>query len=79
MIRKDVDNNGCTTLSLAVRQYTEVENDSRIEVIEYLINELKADVVKKDNNHNTALFLAANNCPGKVIRLIIERHYRKFW
>ncbi|MDR2831684.1 MAG: ankyrin repeat domain-containing protein [Rickettsiales bacterium] len=41
---EDVDNNGHTALFLAIRQCTKTEDDSRIEVIKYLINELKADI-----------------------------------
>lgn len=44
---EDTDNNGLTALFLAIRQCTRAEDDSRIEVIEYLINKLKADVAKK--------------------------------
>ncbi|WCR58198.1 ankyrin repeat domain-containing protein [Wolbachia endosymbiont of Ctenocephalides felis wCfeJ] len=75
---EDTDNSGRTALFLAARQCTEAENDSRVEVIKYLINELEADVTKKDNNNNTVLFPAANNCSGKVVKLIIERYVRTF-
>ncbi len=50
---EDIDNNGRTALFLAIRQCTEAEDDSRIEIIEYLINKLKADITKKDNNTNS--------------------------
>lgn len=75
---EDTDNNGRTALFLAVRQCTGAENDSRIEVIKYLIDELEADVTKKDNNNNTVLFPAANNCSGGVVKLIIERYIKIF-
>nr|WP_250294894.1 ankyrin repeat domain-containing protein [Wolbachia endosymbiont of Oedothorax gibbosus] len=75
---EDIDNNGRTALFLAIRQCTEAENDSRVEVIRYLINELKADITKKDNNNNTVLFPAANNCPGKVVEFIIEQYIKIF-
>lgn len=75
---EDIDNNERTALFLAIRQSTEAEDDSRIEVIEYLINKLKADITKKDNNNNTILFPAANNCPGKVVKLIIEKYVENF-
>ncbi|RDD35756.1 ankyrin repeat domain-containing protein [Wolbachia endosymbiont of Cylisticus convexus] len=75
---EDIDNNGGTALFLATRQCTEAENDSRIEVIEYLINKLKADITKKDNNNNTILFPAANNCPEKVVKLVIEQYVESF-
>ncbi|WP_168463963.1 ankyrin repeat domain-containing protein [Wolbachia endosymbiont of Ctenocephalides felis wCfeT] len=75
---EDVDNNGRIALFLALRQCTEQKNDSRVEVIEYLINKLKADVTKKDNNNNTVLFFAANNCPGKVVELIIKKFKENF-
>lgn len=75
---EDTDNNGRTALFLATRQYTEAENDSRIEVIKYLIDELKADITRRDNNNNTVLFPAANNCPGKVVKLIIGQYVENF-
>ncbi|KLT22078.1 ankyrin repeat domain protein [Wolbachia endosymbiont of Armadillidium vulgare str. wVulC] len=75
---EDIDNNGRTALFLATRQCTEAEDDSRIEIIEYLINKLKADVTKKDNNNNTMLVSAANNCPGKVVKLVIEQYVENF-
>ncbi|WP_264330746.1 ankyrin repeat domain-containing protein [Wolbachia endosymbiont (group B) of Erebia ligea] len=75
---EDIDNNGRTALFLAIRQCTGAEGDSRIEVIEYLINKLKADITKKDNNNNTILFPAANNCPGKVVKFIIEQYVESF-
>jgi len=75
---EDIDNNGRTALFLAIRQCTGAEDDSRIEVIEYLINKLKADITKKDNNNNTILFPAANNCPGKVVKLIIKQYVGSF-
>ncbi|MDR1139471.1 MAG: ankyrin repeat domain-containing protein [Rickettsiales bacterium] len=75
---EDIDNNGRTALFLATRQCTEAENDSRVEVIKYLIGELKADITKRDNNNNTVLFPAANNCPGKVVKLIIEQYVENF-
>lgn len=71
---ENIDNNEHIALFLAIRQCTEAEDDSRIEVIEYFINKLKADITKKDNNNNTILFPAANNCPGKVVKLIIEQY-----
>ncbi|WP_341815734.1 MULTISPECIES: ankyrin repeat domain-containing protein [unclassified Wolbachia] len=75
---EDIDNNGRTALFLAIRQCTGAEDDSRIEVIEYLINKLKADITKKDNNNNTILFPAANNCPEKVVKLIIKQYVGSF-
>lgn len=75
---EDVDNNGRTALFLAARQCTEAEDDSRIEIIKYLIDKLKADVTKKDNNNNVVLFPAANNCPGKVVEFIIEQYIKIF-
>ncbi len=75
---EDIDNNGRTALFLATRQCTEAEDDSRIEIIEYLINKLKAGVTKKDNNNNTILVSAANNCPGKVVKLIIKQYVENF-
>ena len=75
---EDIDNGGRTALFLAVRQCTEAKGDSRVEVIEYLINKLKADITKKDNNNNTILFPAANNCPGKVVKLIIKQYIENF-
>ncbi|MGL9731868.1 MAG: ankyrin repeat domain-containing protein [Wolbachia sp.] len=75
---KDTDNNGWTALFLAIRQCTEAENDSRIEVIKYLIDELKADITRRDNNSNTVLFPAANNCSGKVVKLIIGQYVENF-
>ncbi|MGL9758841.1 MAG: ankyrin repeat domain-containing protein [Wolbachia sp.] len=75
---EDVDNNGRTALFLAARQCTEAENDSRIEIIKYLIDKLKADVTRKDNNNNTVLFPAANNCPGEIVKLIIEQYMKSF-
>ncbi len=75
---EDVDNNGRTALFLATRQCTEAGNDSRVEVIKYLINELKADITKKDNNNNTVLFPAANNCSGEVVKLVIEQYIKSF-
>ncbi|WP_395463624.1 ankyrin repeat domain-containing protein [Wolbachia endosymbiont of Cantharis cryptica] len=75
---EDVDNNGRTALFLATWQCTEAKDDSRVEVIKYLINELKADITKKDNNNKTVLFPAANNCPGEVVKLIIEQYIESF-
>lgn len=75
---EDIDNNGRTALFLAIRQCTEAKDDSRVEVIEYLINKLKADITKKDSNNNTILFPAANNCPGKVVELIIKQYIESF-
>ncbi|QOD38817.1 ankyrin repeat domain-containing protein [Candidatus Wolbachia massiliensis] len=75
---EDVDNNGRTALFLAIRQCTEAENDSRIEVIKYLIGSLKADITTKDNNNNTVLFPAANNCHEEVVKLIIEQYIKIF-
>ncbi|WP_246210262.1 ankyrin repeat domain-containing protein, partial [Wolbachia endosymbiont of Atemnus politus] len=75
---EDTDNNGRTAPFLATRQCTEAENDGRIEVIKYLVDELKADITKEDNNNNTVLFPAANNCPGKVVKLIIEQYIKIF-
>ena|GEM_PF-4845090 len=63
---------------VSYRQCTEAENDSRIEVIKYLIDELKADITRRDNNNNTVLFPAANNCPGKVVKLIIGQYVENF-
>jgi len=73
---KDTDNNGRTALFLATRQCTEAEDDSRIEVIKYLVDELKADITRRDNNNDTVLFPAANDCPGKVVKLIIEQYIK---
>ncbi|OCA06360.1 putative ankyrin repeat domain protein [Wolbachia endosymbiont of Trichogramma pretiosum] len=43
-----------------------------------MINKLKADVTKKDNNNNTILFPTANNFPGKVVELIIKQYIESF-
>ncbi|MDM8335474.1 ankyrin repeat domain-containing protein [Wolbachia pipientis] len=43
-----------------------------------MIDEFKADAKKKDNNNNTVLFSAANNCSGKVVKLIIEQCIESF-
>ncbi|MGL9689000.1 MAG: ankyrin repeat domain-containing protein [Wolbachia sp.] len=75
---EDTDNNGRTALFLAIRQCTEAENDSRIEVIKYLIDALKADITRRDNNSNTVLFPAANNCSRKVVKLIIGQYVENF-
>ncbi|MEY2392736.1 ankyrin repeat domain-containing protein [Wolbachia endosymbiont of Tettigetta isshikii] len=75
---EDTGNNGRASLFLATRQCTEAENDSRIEVIKYLIGELKANITRRDNNNNTVLFPAANNCPWKVVKLIIEQYVENF-